>query len=107
MRILPGLDTCSMAHFRLAPGQVTQAVTHRTVQEIWYVISGRGEIWRRQGEREEVAVLEAGVCLTIPLGTHFQFRADITQEVCVVAVTQPPWPGQDEAVRVEGLWEPT
>ncbi len=107
MRILPGLDTCSMAHFRLAPGQVTQAVTHRTVQEIWYVICGRGEIWRRQGQREEISILESGVCLTVPLGTHFQFRADPSQEVCVVAVTLPPWPGQDEAVCVEGPWEPS
>ena len=32
-------------------------------------------MWRRQDEREEIVAVAPGVCLTIPLGTHFQFRA--------------------------------
>jgi len=71
------------------------------------VVGGRGEMWRRSGEREEVTVLEPGVCLTIPLGTHFQFRAAPDQAVSAVAITMPPWPGPDEAVWVAGPWTPT
>lgn len=73
VRVLLGLKGGGMAHFELAPGQTSTAVTHRTVEEIWLFLSGRGEMWRRQGEREEIVALERGVCITIPLGTHFQF----------------------------------
>lgn len=61
-------------------------------------------MWRRQGPREEVVVLEPGTCLTIPLGAHFQFRASDTEAVCAVAATMPPWPFEGEAVFVEGPW---
>lgn len=107
VRVLLGRPGGGMAHFELAAGQVTRAVTHRTVEEIWYVLAGRGEMWRQQGGRAETVALEPGVCLTIPLGTHFQFRASATQPVAAVAVTMPPWPGADEAVFVPGPWTPT
>ena len=90
VRVLLGLRRGGMAHFVLAPGQISTAVTHRTVEEIWYVLSGRGEMWRRQGDREEVVAMAPGVCLTIPLGTHFQFRSLGTEELAAVAVTMPP-----------------
>lgn len=107
VRLLPSLAGGSMAHFRLAPGQTTRAVAHRTVEEIWYVVAGEGEMWRRQDDREEVVRLHAGIALTIPLGTHFQFRATGPEPLAVVAVTMPPWPGDDEAVFVEGPWAPS
>ncbi len=96
-----------MAEFELAGGRVSAAVTHRTVEEIWFVLSGRGEMWRRQGGREEVVGLETGVCLTIPQGVHFQFRALGDEPLRVLGVTMPPWPGADEAVLVAGPWAPT
>lgn len=104
VRILSGLSGGGMAHFELGAGQVARAVSHRTVEEIWYVVAGRGEMWRRQGDREETVVLEPGVSLTIPLGTHFQFRAAAAEAVAAVAITMPPWPGESEAVFVQGPW---
>jgi len=107
VRPLLGLAAGTMAEFELAPGQVSTAVTHRTVDEIWYVLRGRGEIWRRQGAREEAVPLEPGICLTIPLGTHFQFRALGEAPLTVLGITMPPWPGGDEAAAVPGPWTPT
>jgi mannose-6-phosphate isomerase-like protein (cupin superfamily) len=104
VRVLLGLRAGGMAHFALAAGQVSSAVAHRTIEEIWYVVSGRGEIWRRLGEHEETVMLEPGVCVTIPVGTHFQFRASGTEGVSAVAVTMPPWPGAAEALAVAGPW---
>ena len=46
------LDNGTVAHFELAPGRVSLAVVHRTVEEIWYIVGGRGEMWREQGGRE-------------------------------------------------------
>src|SRR5215813_6025847 len=75
VRVLLGLAGGGMAHFELAAGEVSRAVVHRTVEEIWFIVSGAGEMWRAQGEREEIVALSPGVCVTIPLGTRFQFRA--------------------------------
>src|SRR5919108_112151 len=75
VRTLLALKGGGMAHFQLAPGQTSTAVTHRTVEEIWFFLSGRGQMWRRREEQEEIVAVESGVCLTIPLGTHFQVRA--------------------------------
>src|SRR5215467_3519278 len=107
VRVLLALPRGSMAEFELAAGRVSAAVTHRTVEEIWYVQSGRGEMWRRQGSREEIVVLEPGVCLTIPQGTHFQFRALGDGPLRALGITMPPWPGADEAIVVTGPWTPS
>jgi mannose-6-phosphate isomerase-like protein (cupin superfamily) len=104
VRILLSLRGGSMAHFELGAGQVSLAVVHQTVEEIWYIIAGQGEMWRSSGERQEITPLQAGVCLTIPVGTRFQFRASPDERLCAVAVTLPPWPGNEEAQYVPGHW---
>lgn len=107
VRVLLGLAGGGMAHFELGAGKISQAVSHRTVEEIWYVVAGCGEMWLKQGQHEEIITLEPGVCLTIPLGTHFQFRASAGTSMSAVAITMPPWPGEGEAVSVEGRWQAT
>ena len=107
VRVLLGLPSGGMAHFELAAGRTASAVTHRTVEEIWFVVAGRGEMWRKDGEHEEIVAMEPGLCLTIPLGTHFQFRASSDQSLSAVAVTMPPWPGEGEAIHVAGPWQST
>jgi mannose-6-phosphate isomerase-like protein (cupin superfamily) len=77
------------------------------VEEIWWFVAGRGALWRRSGELEEVVAVGPGVCATIPLGTKFQFRASAEAPLAFVAVTMPPWPGDAEAEVVEGKWRPT
>ena len=108
VRILLRLAGGSMAHFELGPSQTSTAVTHRTVEEIWYFLSGRGEMWRKLNGQEEIVPVEPGVCLTIPLVTHFQFRSFGYGALAAIGITMPPWPNDaDEAVVVQGKWEPT
>jgi mannose-6-phosphate isomerase-like protein (cupin superfamily) len=103
VRVLLRLSRGGMAHFELGAGRTSRAVGHRTVEEIWYILAGRGEMWRRQGDRQETVTLAPGTCLSLPAGTHFQFR--VTEgPLAAVAVTMPPWPGQDEAYEVTGPW---
>ena len=97
----------SMAHCTLPPGAVALAVRHATVEELWYVLEGTGEVARRQGEREEVVAVGPGACLSIPLGTSFQFRATGEGPLRLVLVTMPPWPGEHEARRAPDVWPPT
>jgi mannose-6-phosphate isomerase-like protein (cupin superfamily) len=103
VRLLAALKGGSFAHFTLAAGHVSAPVAHRTVEEIWYFVSGVGEVWRKLGDEESVTPVRPGVALTIPLGTHFQFRAG-AETLSFVAVTLPPWPGADEAFPVAGRW---
>lgn len=108
VRVLLNLAGGGMAHFEIAPGEVSQAVVHRTVDEIWYFLGGQGEMWRRRGDREEVVPVGPGVCLSIPCRTHFQFRALGDRPLTAVAVTMPPWPaGTEEAEAVTGIWPAT
>jgi mannose-6-phosphate isomerase-like protein (cupin superfamily) len=105
VRILVRLAGGSLAHFSLAPGRVSRAVRHRTVEELWYFVGGRGEMWRRDADgHESVVAVEAGVSLDIPLGTTFQFRSTGDEPLAAVGTTMPPWPGDDEAVLVDGAW---
>jgi mannose-6-phosphate isomerase-like protein (cupin superfamily) len=104
VRILASSTRGSMAHFTLPPGQVSQAVAHHSVEEIWFIVSGQGEMWRKFGDSETVVSLAAGVSLTIPVGAHFQFRNLGTDPLQAVGVTMPPWPGMDEAFAVTGKW---
>ena len=104
VRILCASERGSAAHFTLAPGQVSKAICHRTVEEIWYITEGKGQMWRCHGEREEWLDLQPGLSLTIPVGTKFQFRNLGREPMTAVAVTMPPWPGETEAVVVEGCW---
>ncbi len=107
VRILCALAGGSMAHFTLPPGAVSRPVAHRTVEEIWYFASGQGRIWRSLDGREDIATVEPGMSITIPVGTRFQFRCDGAESLTAVGVTMPPWPGEAEAYAVPGPWPPT
>jgi mannose-6-phosphate isomerase-like protein (cupin superfamily) len=102
--VLLALAGGSMATFTLQPGQVSAAVSHRTVEELWYVIAGRGAMWRRHATHETITPLAPGLCLSVPLGTAFQFRCEGDAPLVAVAVTMPPWPGDDEALPAAGPW---
>lgn len=107
VRALLGVPGGSLAHFELPAGETSIAVEHRTVDEVWYFLRGRGEMWRKSGAQEEVVDVSADVCITIPLGTRFQFRALGDESLAAIGVTIPPWPGEGEAMPVAGPWEPT
>jgi mannose-6-phosphate isomerase-like protein (cupin superfamily) len=107
VRLLLSFPAGSMAHFELAPGETSTAVQHRTVEEIWFFLGGRGEMWRRLGTQEEVVAVDAGVTITIPVGTQFQFRSFGSEPLAALGVTLPRWPGAGEAFPVPGKWEPT
>jgi mannose-6-phosphate isomerase-like protein (cupin superfamily) len=107
VRVLLQVRGGGLAHFELAAGQTSVAVRHRSVEEIWYFLRGRGEMWRRSDEDEEVVAVSCGVCVTIPLGTSFQFRATGEEPLAAIGATIPPWPGAGEAVIVAGPWEST
>jgi len=107
VRVLLARGGGSMAHFRLPAGQTSRAVRHRHVEEIWYILAGRGEMWRGAGGDQSFASLAPGVCVTIPPAVAFQFLSIGPAPLEAIAITMPPWPGEDEAERAEGPWKET
>lgn len=102
-------EAVSTATFTLRPGQVSRAVVHATVGEIWHVVEGRGRLWNRTGTGDSERELGTGVTITIEPGTVFQFRADGSGPLVIYGVTCPAWPldpaaAAAEATVVEGRW---
>ena len=107
IRYLIDGTTGNMIHSTVPPGQVNRATVHATVSEFWHVLSGTGEIWRRDHGGEEVTALEPGVSIDVPVGTAFQYRCTGPEPLQFLCVAMPPWPGDDEATLIEGPWPPT
>ena len=104
VRLLASASRGGMAQFTLLGRAVSVAVAHRTVEEMWLVMKGRGRMWRKLGEAQEIVALVPGVSISIPVGASFQFRNDGDEALDCVGVTMPPWPGMDEAYEVPGVW---
>jgi mannose-6-phosphate isomerase-like protein (cupin superfamily) len=97
----------NMIHSTVPPGMVGRACHFRTIDEYWYVLSGEGEIWRRATDgHETITRLVPGVCVDIPLGTAFQYRCTGDVPLVFTCTALPPWPGDDEAVIIDGPWAP-
>ena len=103
----------SLVEVTLPSGQVSRPVWHRTVEEIWYILEGSGQVWRcPPGGSPESAAPEPvspGDALTIPTRWRFQFSADEEGPLRFLCYTAPPWPGPEEAQPAEpgGLGEAT
>jgi len=108
VRVLLEVGRGGMAHFELGPGETAVAIKHRTVEEIWYFLTGRGQMWRMTADGEESIVdVGPGASISIPLGTTFQFRSFGFEPLSAIGATMPRWPGSGEAIRAEGPWTPT
>jgi mannose-6-phosphate isomerase-like protein (cupin superfamily) len=104
IRLLVSLERGSSVHCTLQPGQTSLAGKHRTVEEIWYTLQGQGEIWLKRGELEREEAVSPGSCVGIPPDTSFQVRNTSASALCFLIVTLPPWPGEQEWVRVADHW---
>jgi mannose-6-phosphate isomerase-like protein (cupin superfamily) len=107
VRLLLQVTGGGLAHFELAADQTSVAVVHRTVEEIWFFLRGKGEVWRRRGSREEIVEVGPDVCITIPVGTEFQFRSFGVEALSALGASIPAWPGKGEASLVRGPWRST
>lgn len=58
-------------------------------------------------EDEAEVPVRSGTCISIPRGTHFQFRSFGPEPLSAIAITMPPWPGEGEALAVPGPWQPS
>ena len=107
IRYLMDGKTGNMIHSTVPPHQVNKATAHATVSEFWFVLEGRGEIWRDDGHESHITDLVPGTAIDIPVGTAFQYRNVSDSDLKFICVAMPPWPGDSEATYITGKWEPT
>jgi mannose-6-phosphate isomerase-like protein (cupin superfamily) len=107
IRFLMDGSTGNMIHSTLPPRQTGRAVVLATVSEFWFVLEGRGEIWRDDSVGSAVTQLTPDTSIDIPVGTAFQYRNVSDQDLKFICIAMPPWPGDAEAKYVDGIWEPT
>ena len=100
VRLLASTDRASMAHFRIQPGQVTRAVKHRGIDELWYVTSGDGDLWLQNQDAQEGRqhALHPGLSIAIRTGASFQCRNHVGGQ-CSGSALYPAWCGR--------LWFPS
>ena len=93
-----------IAHCILRKGKTSRAVKHKTVSEFWYILSGKGQMWRSREDKTATVDLAIGISIEIPAGTAFQYRS-LEEDLVFLCITMPPWPGPTESVDVtEGAW---
>ena len=104
IRLLVDGEHGGFAHCLLPAGKVSSAVRHRTVEELWYVLEGEGEIWRARDGEDRLDRVKPGDSVRVCVNTSFQFRAGERNDLKLLLATMPPWPGPQEAIRVVGKW---
>lgn len=107
IRFLMDGETGNMIHSTVPARQVNRATVHASVSEFWYILEGKGEIWRDDGVENGITVLVPGTAIDIPRGTAFQYRNVSDVDLKFICVAMPPWPGESEATPVKGKWQPT
>lgn len=107
IRYLMDGPTGNMIHSTVPPHQINKATVHATVSEFWYILEGHGQIWRDNGKESGVTELVRGIAIDIPVGTKFQYRNISDVELKFICIAIPRWPGDSEAIYIEGIWEPT
>ncbi len=105
IRLLAKINAGGFCHCTLPAGKTSAAVKHKTVEEIWYFLSGEGEMWQKEVNEGRPFRVMKGVSVNIPIGNSFQFRNIGAEPLCILIATLPNWPGTDEAISVSGYWE--
>lgn len=94
----------SLAEALVGPGERTACVSHRTIEELWYIVRGAGRFHRLSpdGAEEETVAVAPGDTLLIPVGYRFWVENPGSDDLVFLCADAPPWPGHDEAI----IWTP-
>ena len=97
IRELPECEKGGLSQCILPANAKSTAVKHKTVDEVWYVVSGKGEL---SLDSERINLIP-GRGILIEAGSPFQFRNLSDEPLEIMISTMPKWPGPDEAILLE------
>ena len=97
-------ERASLCQCVLPPHTTSRAIQHKSVEEIWWILSGAAQVWREGFNDGKPIDVNAGTSLVIPPQTAFQYRNISATSLKIAITTSPPWPGDTEAVTATGPW---
>ena len=99
-----GTARLSLAEALVKPGERTACVSHKTIEEVWFIVRGAGRFYRLtpDGSEEQTALVAPGDALLIPTGYRFWVVNTGPDDLVFLCCGTPPWPGNDEAIVWEG-----
>ena len=95
-----GAVRLSLAEALVKPRERTACVSHKTIEEIWYIVRGSGVFHRLSpdGGEEQTTKVAPGDALLIPTGYRFWVDNTGPDDLVFLCCDAPPWPGAEEAV---------
>lgn len=98
----------SLVHCTLPPGSISATTVNRGIDEVWYFLSGSGELWRSNSnlslDINPPVPVSPGTTVSIPRDTIFQFRSDLSGPLVFICHTTPPWPGPESNELASDGW---
>jgi len=90
---------CDISNLNIAlivvdPGKVSEAHYHRKIEEVYYIIVGKGEI-RIDSYREEV---RAGHAIYIPNGKTHTIKNTSEEPLILLSINAPPYDPEDVCI---------
>lgn len=107
IRLLLQRRNGEITHATCPAGKVAQAATVGPLAEMYYVIAGRGRLWRRASGYEGVTRLAPGRWAAMPPGTKFQYRAESDSDLVFLVVVTPKWSADHHQLVEDGRWSNT
>lgn len=94
-----GATRLSVAEALVKPGERTVCVSHQTIEEVWYIVRGKGVFHRLSPDsgEEQAAEVVPGDALLIPVEHRFWVENTGADDLVFLCCGTPPWPGPDEA----------
>jgi mannose-6-phosphate isomerase-like protein (cupin superfamily) len=81
----------SIAEAVVKPGSATKEHFHRTSEEVYYILSGEGEMYIN----EEKAYVQAGDVVLIPAGARHYVVNTGNEELVILCASSPPYSHED------------
>ena len=75
------------------PDTVSIPVQRKDLEELYFVIAGKGEVWLKdiESEKEKVVVLKPGTIIQIPSTSVVQYRNTGKKNLILLVPTNPPY----------------
>ncbi|NOZ59181.1 MAG: cupin domain-containing protein [Euryarchaeota archaeon] len=87
-------ERLSLAEARVKPGDRTREHLHRKSEEVYYILSGEGEVYLNgKGAR-----VEAGDAVLIPPGTRHYVVNTGEEELVILCACSPPYSHEDTLI---------
>jgi mannose-6-phosphate isomerase-like protein (cupin superfamily) len=97
-RTTSDITQCSLAEETLPPGCAVTPHRHRQIEEIYYIVSGRGLM----AVGEETREVESGDAVYVPRGQRHTLKNIGTEEIKLILVCGPAFFYEDEVIDGQG-----